>query len=159
MISHPNLPRIHRPPEVYLTPPSLPSSYLMSTSTERVGIITSCNVPPTKAKMYCSKPQEYGHNSANKYRLQQSNSRRARISSGYLTHYTVGILVEPILKSLKGRHYKEVHVLMFLWEDDDLHVRGEVLQLRNLFSSLYNFTTHISTIPSKKILLNMQCVK
>jgi hypothetical protein len=72
MISHPNLPRIHRPPGVYWTPPSLPSFYLMSTSTERVEIITSCNVPPTKAKMYCSKPKEYGHDSANKHRLQQS---------------------------------------------------------------------------------------
>jgi hypothetical protein len=52
-------------------------------------------------------------------------------------------------RASKGCHYKKIHVLMFLCEDGDLRVRGEVQQLRNVFSSLYNFTTHISIIPSK----------
>jgi hypothetical protein len=46
--------------------------------------------------------------------------------------------------------YKEVYVLMFLWKDDDLQVLNEVQQLRDVFSTLYNFKTHISIIPSRR---------
>jgi hypothetical protein len=45
--------------------------------------------------------------------------------------------------------YKEVHILMLLWEEDDLECLNEALELQFIFSILYNFTTHISTIPSR----------
>lgn len=46
--------------------------------------------------------------------------------------------------------YNEVLVFMFLWEDDDLHVLNEVRELEHVFLTLFNFTTHISTIPSRR---------
>jgi hypothetical protein len=50
----------------------------------------------------------------------------------------------------KIQQYNEVLVLMFLWEDDDLHGLDEVRELQDVFSTLYNFTTHTSTIPSRR---------
>jgi hypothetical protein len=46
--------------------------------------------------------------------------------------------------------YNEVHVLMFIWEDDDLDCIQEVQQLEGVFSKLYNFNTKISIIPSRR---------
>jgi hypothetical protein len=46
--------------------------------------------------------------------------------------------------------YNEVHVLMFVWEDDDLDCLQEVQQLEGVFSNLYNFNTKTSIIPSRR---------
>jgi hypothetical protein len=37
--------------------------------------------------------------------------------------------------------YKEVHVLLMCWKEDDLECWGEIEGLRNVFKSLYNFHT------------------
>lgn len=51
----------------------------------------------------------------------------------------------------KPYRYNEVHVLMFLWEDDDLHVLNEVNDLKAVFETHYHFTSIlISVIPSRK---------
>lgn len=57
--------------------------------------------------------------------------------------------VDELSNVPKRCRYNKVHALMFLWEDDDLQVHPEVQDLRDVFSTLYNFTTHISIIPSK----------
>jgi hypothetical protein len=57
---------------------------------------------------------------------------------------------EELANTSQLHRYKEVHVLLFLWKDDDLQVLNNVQQLRDVFSILYNFKTHTSTIPSRK---------
>jgi len=51
----------------------------------------------------------------------------------------------------KSYRYKEIHALMFLWKDDDLHVLNEVNELKAVFDKHYHFTSIlISVIPSRK---------
>ena len=44
--------------------------------------------------------------------------------------------------------YKEVHVLLLSWEDDNLGVITEVLELQNVFQQIYLYDTEQWRIPS-----------
>ena len=46
--------------------------------------------------------------------------------------------------------YKEVHALLLSWEDDNLGVIDEVLELQDVFRDLYRFKTEEWKIPSSK---------
>jgi len=50
----------------------------------------------------------------------------------------------------KTSPHREVHVLMFMWQEDDLGVVDEVHSLRHIFQTLYSFTTYTLLIPSRK---------
>ena len=48
-----------------------------------------------------------------------------------------------------GNRYKEAHVLMLSWEDDNLGVEREIRRLKHVFSALYRFDVQEFKIPSK----------
>ena len=51
----------------------------------------------------------------------------------------------------RGRsRYKEAHVLLLSWEDDDLGVFEEVTELQDVFRHYYRFETEEWKIPSKR---------
>lgn len=51
----------------------------------------------------------------------------------------------------RGRsRYKEAHVLLLSWEDDDLGVIDEVNDLQDVFRQTYNYETEVWKIPSKR---------
>lgn len=51
----------------------------------------------------------------------------------------------------KGKtRYAAVHVLLLSWEDDDLGVIDELLELQNVFQTYYSFHTHEWKIPSNR---------
>jgi hypothetical protein len=58
----------------------------------------------------------------------------------------------PTLLPLTSRsyRYKGVYVLIFLWQDDDLNVKNEVKELKDVFERYYRFTVAISVIPSRR---------
>ena len=48
----------------------------------------------------------------------------------------------------KRSRYKDVHVLLLSWEDDNLGVIAEVLELQDVFENKYHFDTEEWKIPS-----------
>ena len=46
--------------------------------------------------------------------------------------------------------YKEVHALLLSWEDDNLGVVDEVIELRDVFRVMYGFETETWRIPSER---------
>lgn len=58
--------------------------------------------------------------------------------------------MDAIRSSPNGSRYKEVHVLLLSWKDDNLGVRAEIDELRNVFSKLYRFEIHQYEIQGEK---------
>lgn len=51
----------------------------------------------------------------------------------------------------RGRsRYREVHVLLLSWEEDNLGVIGELTELQTVFKDMYRFDTETWKIPNRK---------
>lgn len=87
------------------------------------------------------------------------------------TKYHVGnlkdfceILTEAVGAAFPNRGkpgYAAVHVLTLSWEDDDLGVITELLELQKVFETLFLFRTQVWKIPSddSHILLNLRVIQ
>lgn len=57
--------------------------------------------------------------------------------------------VDALWSTRDSNRYKEVHVLLLRWEDDNLGVDSEIKRLGNVFSDLYRFDVCLWNIPKE----------
>lgn len=95
-----------------------------------------------------TRPQLWRYEQAQNQNIQQFPMNGSTKLSHPPLHSTTSPKEYPITS--QPYRYNEVHVLMFVWEDDDLDCLQEVQQLEGVFSKLYNFNTYISIIPSRR---------
>lgn len=58
--------------------------------------------------------------------------------------------IDAIRSSPNGGRYKQVHALLLCWKEDNIGVRAEVEELRNVFQKLYRFEIHQYDIQGEK---------
>lgn len=64
--------------------------------------------------------------------------------------------VEEAWPSWDSRLYREVHVLMLSWKDDDLNVACEIGKLKDIFITSYRYSVETWEIPYEKPATRLQ---